>query len=117
MRVMVLVKATKQSEAGIMPSQQLLADMGKFNAELIKAGILLAADGLHPSARGVRVRFAGKNRSVIDGPFTETKELVSGYWIWQVGSIEEATEWLKGCPMPGDCEVEIRPIFEAADFA
>ena len=118
MRVMVMVKATKDSEAGVMPSTELIAAMGKYNEELVKAGIMLAGDGLRPSSAGKRVRFDGKKRSVIDGPFTETKELIAGYWIWQVRSMEEAVEWLKRCPnpMPGDSEVEIRPIFEAADF-
>src|SRR5499427_2898835 len=118
MRVMVIVKANKNSEAGIMPKQKLLAEMGKFNEELLKAGVLLAADGLQPSSKGKRVRFSGEKRTVIDGPFTETKELVSGFWIWQVRSMEEAVEWLKRCPNPHceDSEVEIRPFFEAADF-
>jgi hypothetical protein len=118
MKVMVLVKATKDSEAGVMPTQTLLAEMGKFNEELVKAGIMLAADGLRPSAQGKRVRFSGRNRTVIDGPFTETKELVAGFWIWQVRSIEEAVEWVKRCPnpMPGDSEIEIRPVFEMEDF-
>jgi hypothetical protein len=116
MRVMVIVKASKESEAGVMPSQKLLADMGKFNEELVKAGILLAADGLKPSSKGKRVRFSG---NVIDGPFTETKELIAGYWLWQVRSMEEAVEWLKRCPNPheGECEVEIRQVFEAEDFS
>jgi hypothetical protein len=118
MKVMVLVKATKDSEAGVMPTQTLLAEMGKFNEELVKAGIMLAADGLRPSAQGKRVRFSGRNRTVMDGPFTETKELVAGFWIWQVRSIEEAVEWVKRCPnpMPGDSEIEIRPVFEMEDF-
>jgi hypothetical protein len=119
MRVMVIVKATKSSEAGQMPSEKLLADMGKYNEELVKAGIMLAGDGLHPSSRGKRVRFGGGKRTVFDGPFTETKELVAGYWIWQVKSIEEAVEWVKRCPdpMPGEeSEIEIRPVFEAEDF-
>ena len=118
MKVMVLVKATKDSEAGVMPTQTLLAEMGKFNEELVKAGIMLAGDGLRPSARGKRVRFSGRNRTVMDGPFTETKELVAGFWIWQVRSIEEAVEWVKRCPnpMPGDSEIEIRPIFDMEDF-
>jgi hypothetical protein len=115
---MVIVKATKDSEAGIMPKQKLLADMGKFNEELAKAGIMLAGDGLKPSSKGKRVRFSGEKRTVIDGPFAETKELIAGYWIWQVRSIEEAVEWLKRCPNPheGECEIEIRPVFEAEDF-
>jgi hypothetical protein len=118
MKVMVMVKATKDSEAGVMPTEQLLTDMGKFNEELVKAGIILAGEGLHPSSKGVRVRFSGANRSVIDGPFTETKELVAGYWIWQVQSMEEAINWVKRCPnpMPSESEIEIRPHFEAADF-
>src|SRR5271170_8003578 len=118
MKVMVLVKASKDSEAGVMPSEQLLSEMGKFNVELVKAGILLAADGLHPSSKGVRVRFSGENRTVIDGPFAETKELVAGYWIWQVKSMEEAIAWLKRCPNPmnEDSEVEIRRIFSPEDF-
>lgn len=119
MRVMVLVKATKNSEAGIMPSEQLLADMGKFNEELVKAGVMLAGEGLHPSNKGKRVRFSGGKKTVIDGPFAETKELVAGYWLWQVKSIDEAVEWLRRCPdpMPGEeGEIEIRPVFEAEDF-
>jgi hypothetical protein len=117
MRVMVLVKANKDSEAGVMPSPRLLAEMGKFNQELLQAGMLLAGDGLHPSSKGKRVRFSGQQRTVIDGPFTETKELVAGYWIWQVRSMEEAVEWLKRAPFDRETEVEIRPVFEAADFA
>ena len=120
MRVMVMVKANKDSEAGVMPSSELLAEMGKFNEELVKAGILLAADGLQPSSKGKRVRFSGGKRTVIDGPFTETKELIAGYWIWQVRSMEEAVEWLKRCPNPhpgAESEVEIRQVFEAEDFA
>jgi len=118
MRVMVIVKATKDSEAGVMPSTELLTAMGKYNEELVKAGIMLAGDGLKPSSQGRRVRFEGSKRSVIDGPFAETKELIAGYWIWQVRSMEEAVEWLKRCPNPHPeaCEVEIRPVFEAADF-
>jgi hypothetical protein len=116
MRVMVLVKADKNSEAGVMPSQELLTAMGKFNEELVKAGVLLAADGLHPSSKGKRVRFSGAKRTVIDGPFAETKELVAGYWVWQVKSIDEAVEWLKRAPFDGGTEVEIRPVFEAEDF-
>jgi hypothetical protein len=113
MKVMVLVKATKDSEAGVMPTQTLLAEMDKFNQELVKAGVMLAADGLRPSAHGKRVQFSGRNRSVIDGPFAETKELVAGFWLWQVRSIEEAVEWVKRCPnpMPTDSEVEIRPLY------
>ena len=118
MRVMVIVKATKDSEAGKMPSQRLLTEMGQFNEELVKAGVLLAADGLHPSSKGARVRFSGKNRSVIDGPFAETKELIAGYWIWQVKSLQEAIDWVKRCPNPHDepGEIEIRPVFEMEDF-
>jgi hypothetical protein len=116
MRVMVVVKASKESEAGVMPSQQLLAEMGKFNEQLVKAGVLLAGDGLHPSSKGKRVWFSGQQRKVIDGPFAETKELIAGYWLWQVKSIEEAVEWLKRAPFDGGTEVEIRPVFEAADF-
>jgi len=117
MRVMVMVKATKDSEAGVMPSPKLLADMGKFNQELIQAGVMLAGDGLHPSSKGKRVKFSGQQRTVIDGPFSETKELVGGYWMWQVRSIDEAVEWLKRAPFDRETEVEIRPVFEAADFA
>jgi hypothetical protein len=119
MKVMVFVKATQDSEAGVMPTQALLAEMGKFNEELVKAGVMLAAEGLRPSAQGKRVHFSGRNRTVIDGPFTETKELVAGFWLWQVRSIEEAVQWVKRCPnpMPGDSEIEIRPVFEMEDFA
>ena len=117
MRVIVLVKANKDSEAGMMPSPKLLAEMGKFNQELIQAGVMLAGDGLHPSSKGKRVRFSGEKRTVIDGPFTETKELVAGYWIWQVRSLDEAVEWLKRAPFDRESEMEIRPVFEAADFA
>lgn len=118
MRVMVMVKATSDSEAGTMPSTELLAAMGNFNEELVKAGVMLAGEGLHPSARGKRVRFSGTQRTVIDGPFTETKELVAGFWLWQVKSIEEAVEWVKRCPNPmiGDSEIEIRPLFDVDDF-
>lgn len=118
MKVMVMVKATKDSEAGVMPSEQLLSEMGNYNEALVKAGIMLAGEGLHPSSKGVRVRFSGTHRTVTDGPFTETKELVAGYWLWQVQSMEEAIAWVKRCPnpMPGDSEIEIRPIFEADDF-
>ena len=119
MRVMVIVKATKDSEAGVMPSQKLLEDMGKFNEQLVKAGIMLAGDGLHPSSRGKRVRFSGDKRTVVDGPFAETKELIAGFWIWQVRSIEEAVEWVRRCPSPHpgiETEIEIRPFFEAEDF-
>jgi hypothetical protein len=119
MKVMVIVKATKNSEAGAMPSEQLLAEMGRYNEELVKAGIMLAGDGLHPSRSGKRIRFSAGKRTVVDGPFTETKELIAGYWIWQVRSMDEAVEWARRCPdpMPGeDAELEIRPIFEAEDF-
>ena len=119
MRVMVIVKATKNSEAGVMPSEKLLAEMGNYNEELVKAGIMLAGEGLHPSSKGRRIRFSGSKRTIVDGPFTETKELIAGYWLWQVKSIEEAVEWARRCPdpMPGeDAELEIRPVFEANDF-
>ena len=118
MRFMVMVKATKDSEAGVMPTEELLADMGNFNEELVKAGVMLAGEGLHPSSKGARVRFSGNKRTVIDGPFAETKELVAGFWIFQVKSREEAIEWVKRCPnpMPGESEIEIRQIFEAEDF-
>ena len=118
MRVMVIVKANKDSEAGVLPSRQLLTEMGKFNEELVKAGVLLAADGLQASSKGKRIRFSGASRTVIDGPFAETKELIAGYWVWQVRSMDEAVEWLKRCPNPhnDDSEVEIRPVFEASDF-
>ena len=117
MRFMVIVKANKNSEAGVMPSEKLLAEMGKFNEELVKAGVLLAGDGLQPSSKGKRVRFSGEKRTVIDGPFTETKELIAGFWLWQVRSMEEAVEWVKRCPSPheGEAEIEIRH-FEAEDF-
>jgi hypothetical protein len=119
MRVMVIVKATKNSEAGMMPSEQLLAEMGKYNEELVKAGVMLAGDGLQPSARGKRIRFAGGKRTIVDGPFAETRELIAGFWIWQVRSMDEALEWARRCPdpMPGEeAELEIRPVFEAEDF-
>ncbi len=118
MKVMVIVKASPESEAGKMPTEKLLADMGKFNEELVRAGVMLAGEGLHPSAKGARVRFSGEKRSVIDGPFAETKELIAGFWLWQVKSLEEAIEWVKRCPNPmeSDSEIEIRPIFEAEDF-
>jgi hypothetical protein len=118
MRFMVMVKATKESEAGVMPSEQLLAEMGQYNEELAKAGVLLAGEGLHPSSKGVRVRFSGRERAVIDGPFTETKELVAGFWLMQVRSREEVIEWVRRCPNPseGESEIEIRQVFEAADF-
>jgi hypothetical protein len=116
MRVMVIVKASKESEAGQMPSEQLLRDMGNYNEQLVKAGIMLAGEGLAPTSKGKRVRFSGTNRTVIDGPFAETKELIAGYWIWRVKSMDEAVEWLKRAPFDGGTEVEIRPIFEAEDF-
>jgi hypothetical protein len=118
MRVMVLVKATKDSEAAVMPTPALLAEMGRFNEELVKAGVMLAGEGLRPTAQGKRVQFSGRNRTVVDGPFAETKELVAGFWLWQVRSLEEAVEWVKRCPnpMPGDSEIEIRPLFEMEDF-
>jgi hypothetical protein len=116
MRVMVIVKASTESEAGQMPSQQLLAEMGTFNEELVKAGVMLAGEGLHPSSKGKRVKFTGAQRTVIDGPFAETKELVAGYWLWQVTSMDDAVEWLKKAPFDGGTEVEIRPVFEADDF-
>jgi len=118
MRFMIIVKATKDSEAGVMPSEQLLGEMEKFNEELAKAGVLLAADGLHPSSKGARVRFSGAKRTVIDGPFAETKELIAGFWLWQVKSKKEAVEWVKRCPNPmkGESEIEIRQVFEAEDF-
>ena len=118
MRFMILVKATRDSEAGVMPSEQLLADMGRFNEELVKAGVMQAGEGLHPSSKGARVRFSGNKRSVIDGPFAETKELVAGYWIWKCASLQEAIDWVKRCPnpMPGESEIEIRQVFEADDF-
>ena len=116
MRVLVIVKANEESENGIMPSEQMLTDMGKFNEELVKAGIMLDGEGLHPSSKGKRVKFSGSNRVVTDGPFAETRELVAGYWVWKVNSIEEAVDWLKRAPFDGGAEVEIRPIFEAEDF-
>jgi hypothetical protein len=118
MRVMVIVKATADSEAAVMPTQQLLAEMGRYNEELVKAGIMLAGEGLKPSSAGKRVHFSGAKRTVIDGPFAETKELIAGYWLWQVRSMDEAIEWARRCPnpMPGDSDLEIRPIFEAEDF-
>jgi hypothetical protein len=120
MRVMVMVKATKNSESGALPDEKMLAEMGKFNEELVKAGIMLAGEGLHPSSRGARVRFSGSKRTVVDGPFADTKELVAGYWLWQVKSMDEAIEWVKRCPnpMPGEeSEIEIRRVFDAEDFA
>jgi hypothetical protein len=118
MRFMVIIKATKDSEAGVMPSEQLLAEMGKFNEELVKAGVMLAGEGLHPSSKGARIRFSGNKRSVVDGPFAETKELIAGFWLWQVKSKAEAIEWVKRCPNPfdGESEVELRQVFEAEDF-
>jgi hypothetical protein len=119
MKVMVIVKATKDSEAGVMPSEELLTQMGKYNEELVKAGIMLAGDGLHPSSKGKRIKFSGGKRSVVDGPFAETKELIAGYWMWQVRSMEEAVEWARRCPdpMPGEeAELEIRRVFESEDF-
>jgi hypothetical protein len=118
MRVMVIIKANEDSEAGVMPSEQLMTEMGAFNEELVKAGVMLDGDGLKPSSEGARVRFSGSQRTVIDGPFVETKELIAGYWIWKVESLDEAIEWVKRCPNPmsGESEVEIRPIFEAEDF-
>lgn len=119
MKVMVLVKASPSSEAGELPSEQLFAEMGKFNEELDRAGILLAAEGLKPSSKGVRVHFSGKDRTVIDGPFVETKELVAGYWLWEVKSMQEAIDWVKRCPnpMPDDSDIEIRPVFTCEDLA
>ncbi len=120
MRFMIIVKATKESEAGVMPSTQLLAEMGKFNQELVKAGVMLAGDGLHPSSKGARVRFSGNKRTVADGPFAETKELIAGYWLWQCQSKGEALDWVKRCPNPAgadkDGEIEIRQLFETEDF-
>jgi hypothetical protein len=118
MRVIVMVKATKKSEAGTMPDEKMLTEMGKYNEELVKAGIMVAGEGLHPSSKGKRVRFSGTRRTVIDGPFAETKELLAGYWLWNVKSMDEAVEWLKRCPNPHneESEVEIRPVFEAEDF-
>ncbi|HLZ26760.1 MAG TPA: YciI family protein [Chloroflexota bacterium] len=118
MRVMVMVKATRESEAGELPSERLLAEMGKYNEELVKAGVMLAGEGLQASSKGARVRFSGSQRTVIDGPFTETKELVAGFWLWQVKSMDEAIEWVKRCPNPmeSDSEIEVRQVFEADDF-
>jgi hypothetical protein len=118
MRVMVIVKANKDTEAGVMPSEQLLAEMGNYNEELVKAGIMLSGEGLHPSSKGARVEFSGNKRTVIDGPFAETKELIAGFWLWRVNSLQEAIEWAKRCPNPtGEASVlELRPVFEAEDF-
>ena len=116
MRVMVIVKANKESETGAMPSEKVLADMGKYNEELVNAGVMLAGDGLHPTSKGKRVRFSGKERTVIDGPFAETKELIAGFWIWKVKSMDDAINWLKRAPFDGGTEIEVRPIFEAEDF-
>jgi hypothetical protein len=116
MRFMVIVKADKKTEAGVLPSTELLTAMGKFNEELVKAGVMLAAEGLHPSSKGKRVRFSGGKHTVIDGPFTESKELIGGFWLWQVRSMEEAIEWLKRSPFDGGTEIEIRQVFEADDF-
>jgi len=116
MRVMVIVKANEDSEAGIMPTQKMLAEMGKYNEELVKAGIMLEGEGLHPSSKGKRIKFSGTKRIVTDGPFAETRELIAGYWLWKVKSMEEAVEWLKRAPFDGGTEIEIRPLFEAADF-
>lgn len=118
MRFMILIKADKDSEAGVLPDEKLLAEMGKFNEELVKAGVMLAGEGLHPSSKGARVKFSGDKRTVIDGPFAEAKELIAGFWIWEVGSKEEAIEWVKRCPNPmgGESEVEIRQVFESDDF-
>ncbi|MEO8187828.1 MAG: YciI family protein [Burkholderiaceae bacterium] len=115
MKFLVIVKATPESEAGVMPSKQELTDMGKFNEELVKAGVMLAGEGLHPTSRGKRIRFSGNKRTVVDGPFTETKELIAGFWMWQLRSMEEAVEWIKRSPF-NDGEVELRPVFEAEDF-
>ena len=118
MRVMVIIKANKDTEAGVMPSEQLLTEMGNFNEALVKAGVMLAGEGLHPSSKGKRVRFSGSKRSVIDGPFAETKELIAGFWLWQVKSMDEALEWVKRCPNPtgAESEIEVRQVFEADDF-
>jgi len=118
MRVMVVVKATKESESGAPPDEKILTEMGKFNEELMKAGLLLAGEGLHPSSKGKRVQFSGAKRTVVDGPFAETKELIAGYWLWKVKSMEEAVDWVKRCPNPhnSDSEIEIRPLFEMEDF-
>jgi len=117
MRVMVIVKASKESEAGVLPGAEILTKMGKYNEQLVKAGVMLAGDGLQASSKGKRVKFSGEKRTVIDGPFTETKELIAGYWMWQVRSMDEAVEWLKRAPFDGGTEVEIRQVFEVSDFA
>src|SRR5688572_6102767 len=120
MRFMIIVKASKDSEAGVLPNEQLLTEMGKYNEELVKAGVMLAGEGLQPSSKGARVRFSGEKRTVIDGPFAETKELIAGFWLWKCGSLQEAIDWVKRCPhpMPGEeGEIEIRQVFEAEDFA
>ncbi len=116
MRVMVIVKANKDSEAGVLPDEKILTEMGQYNEELVKAGIMLAGEGLHPSSKGKRVRFSGTKRTIIDGPFAETKELIAGFWLWQVKSMDEAIEWLKRAPFDGGTEIEVRPVFEAEDF-
>ena len=118
MRVMVIVKASRETEEGVLPTEQLLAEMGQYNEELVRAGVLLAAEGLHPSSSGARVRFSGRKRTVVDGPFTESKELIAGFWLWQVRSLDEAIEWVKRCPNPtgAESEIEIRQVFEADDF-
>ena len=118
MRFMVLIKANKDTEAGVMPSEQLLTEMGKYNEELVKAGVMLDGEGLHPSSKGARIKFSGAKRAVIDGPFAETKELIAGFWMWKVGSLQEAIDWAKRCPNPtgADGEIEIRQVFEAEDF-
>ena len=118
MRIMVLIKASKDTEAGVLPDEKILAEMGKFNEELVKAGVMLAGEGLHASSKGARVKFSGTKRTVIDGPFTETKELIAGFWLWQVRSMDEAIAWAKRCPNPtgAESEIELRPLFEAADF-
>jgi hypothetical protein len=117
MRVLVIVKANKESEAGVMPSEHILTEMGKYNEQLVKAGIMLAGEGLQPSNKGKRIRFSGSQRTIIDGPFAETKELVAGYWLWQVKSMDEAVEWLRRAPFDGGIEIELRPVFETEDFA
>ncbi len=116
MRVMVIVKASRESEAGVLPDTEILSKMGKYNEQLVKAGVMLAGDGLHPTSKAKRVKFSGEKRTVVDGPFTETKELIAGYWLWQVRSMDEAVEWLKRAPFDGGTEIEIRPVFEAADL-